>query len=380
MRRSRHLATSAAALALSLAAGCSLIPLQVSSDGPFGSSSEEARAEQERQRAERERRREEQRQADERRAAQKAAEDAAREQAILNDISALRAEIASRGPASGNKAVDFAKLVVAASATAAAKDGRVSIAELAPEAASYIEKAMSAAPSMDLFDAIASLPDAPGIDAAVLRACQRVRPKVSGDNLVDFMDACLERADGDSKRLKWAGVDRDLAAHKQATDARLSAEAAAKQEQAKMARYVAAAVFASGRCNFSNCLKDGWTASSPEGDIQVRCEFQDCFKNGWTARFPDGSEARTRCSFSNCIKDGWETSYPDGQSSRTRCSFSNCLKDGWETELPGGSTARTRCSFQDCSKDGWETDMPGGGRTQCRCNFQKCFENGATCG
>lgn len=359
----------AAASLLALGLGCSLIKLQVSTP--------ETRAEEARAREEARRQSEEERRIE---GEKRAAEAAQREEALINDIAALKAEIGAGGPDKIDKVKELAKLTQEARGTNAAKDGRIDLPALSLEVAGHLEKAIAAGPSLELFDLLTALPPSPQVDASVVRACASVRPKVSEGDVPGFVGECLDRAGGDPKKLQWASAKRDLAAYKKAEEERAAAEAKAKEEQAKQARYIAAAVFASGRCNFSDCLKDGWTSPSPDGEIQVRCDFQDCFKNGWTARYPDGREARTRCMFQNCIKDGWETTYPDGATARTRCSFQSCLKDGWETDLPGGGRARTRCSFQDCAKDGWETDLPDGSRVQCRCNFQKCFENGASCG
>lgn len=355
-----------AASLLALGMGCSLIKLQVSTPETRQRETEE----QARVREEENRQREEKR----------AAETAEREEALVKQVDALRAAIAAGGPDKSEKVKELAKLLPRARGSKAASEGRIDIPVLSLEVAGHLEKEAAATGSLETFDLLADLPASPEINAAVVRACASVRPKVAADDVPGFAGECLDRAGGDAKKLKWPGVQRDLAALKKAEEERAAAEAKAKEEQGKLTRYIAAAVFASGRCNFNNCLKDGWTSPSPEGDIQVRCDFQDCFKNGWTARYPDGREARTRCSFQDCTKDGWETSYPDGKTARTRCNFQNCLKDGWETDIPGVGSARTRCSFQDCSKDGWETDLPGGGRVQCRCNFQKCFENGASCG
>lgn len=364
LARARFLAASLLALGM----GCSLIKLQVSTPESRQQETEEqirAREEERRQLAEKQ-----------------AAEAAEREEALVKQIDALRSEMASGNKT--EKAKELAKLLPQAQRSKAAKEGRIDVPALSLEVAGILEKDAAATGSLETFDLLAGLPASPEIDAAVVRACASVRPKIAQNDVPGFVAECLDRAGGDAKKLKWAGVQRDLAALKKAEEERALAEAKAKEEakeeESKLARYIAAAVFASGRCNFSNCLKDGWTSPSPEGDIQVRCDFQDCFKNGWTARYPDGKEARTRCMFQDCTKDGWETSYPDGKTSRTRCMFQNCLKDGWETDIPGVGSARTRCSFQDCAKDGWETDLPGGGRVQCRCNFQKCFENGASCG
>lgn len=372
MPRPRRLAASAASLLLFFGYGCSLLKIQVNTSGGGPSATQSAEETEEQQRIDREERRE----AEERRAA----ESAERDRALLADIERLRSEIPAAGADKTSKSKQLAELVIAAERTSAASDGRIDVQKLAAEAAGHLDQAIAREPSMDLFDVMANLKPGPEVDAAVVRACARVRPSVGEGDVPDFVGLCLDRAGGDEKRLKWASVKRDLDAYKKAEEARKQEEAKANEAKAKVARYVAAAVFASGRCNFSNCLKDGWTSPSPEGDIQVRCDFQDCFKNGWTARYPDGREARTRCMFQSCTKDGWETTYPDGQVARTRCSFQDCLKNNWETDLPGGGSARTRCSFQDCGKDGWETDLPDGGRVQCRCNFQKCFENGASCG
>lgn len=365
MKRTRHPLLALPLLCLfSLGFGCSLIKLNLQSQSSFGGAEEEPPMTEEEKK-------------------KHAEEEAKREKELIDGIAAAREEVKA-GKEKTAAAQNFAKLVTKAEGTKPAKDGRLNMKELVPEAAGYLEKAIAAEPSVESFDLLLDLPNDPAVDAAILRSCPPVRPKVPADTVNKFVGICLRSAGGDAKKLTWPNAQKEVTAYKKAeqekAEAAARAEAAAKLVAAQQARYAAAAVFASGRCNFGNCLKDGWTTPSPEGDINVRCDFQDCFKNGWTARFPDGKEARTRCMFQDCMKDGWETQYPDGKSSRTRCMFQNCLKDGWETELPGGGTARTRCSFQDCTKDGWETDMPDGKRIQCRCNFQKCFENGASCG
>ncbi len=144
--------------------------------------------------------------------------------------------------------------------------------------------------------------------------------------------------------------------------------------------YYAAATFASGSCEFSDCLKDGWSTGTPAGTVRSRCNFSDCSKDGWTSDHPDGTRSETRCHFSKCFEDGWTTTHPDGTSSETRCAFSDCMKDGWTTTMPDGSTATTRCSFSKCTTDGWTTELPGGRSVTCRCNFSDCLKNGATCG
>ncbi len=360
----------AASLLLFMGIGCNLIPLQLRTTG-FGQPSEEQIRAAEAQRAEEE------------------AAAAEREKTLVSDIEATRAEIAA-GKELDQNAAKFAKLVLEAKRSKAAREGTLDMPKLESEAAGYLDKSIKESPSLNAFDLLISLPRNGEVDALVLDACPRVRPTVDAGDVPSFVGDCLDRAGGDTKKLKWPNVQKDISAYRKAEETRIAAEKKAeeekriaeqkaKEENSKMLRYAVAAVFASGRCHFGNCLKDGWTASSPEGNIEVRCNFGNCFKDGWVARFPDGKEARTRCSFSNCMKDGWETTYPDGKVARTRCSFSNCLKDGWETSLPDGGTARTRCSFQKCETDGWETSLPDGGRIQCRCNFQKCFENGATC-
>ena len=349
--------------------GCSLLPLQVQTSG-FNEPEpvqvpEENRAAARAAEAERE----------------EAAEDT-RVEEIQAELASLRTKIAE-GKDLVADAKSFAELVIEARRTKAARAGEMDVAKLEMEAVGYLDKALEKAPSLELFDVLVHVAVRPEADAVVLRACARVRPNVSADDVPSFVGECLHRAGDDTKKLKWASAASDVARFRKLEAERVAAEAAAQEverkAQAKSARYVAAAVFASGRCKFSNCLKDGWTTSTPEGDVDVRCSFGDCMKDGWEARFPDGTTARTRCSFSNCMKDGWETSFSDGATARTRCSFSDCLKNGWDTDLPGGETARTRCSFSDCSKDGWSTDLPGGRQVQCRCNFQKCFVDGATC-
>ncbi len=306
----------------------------------------------------------------------------ARDKPIFDDIERLRHEIATTKDV-GKNARSFADRVTEASRTEMARAGRVDIAKLQSEAAQYLELAIQQAPSLESFDLLAALPPGETTDRAVLAACARVRHLVAEDGVIEFTGTCLDSARGDAKKLVWPNARRDVTAYLHAEKERALAAAVAaakaREEQAKADRYVAGAVFASGRCRFNNCLKDGWTTRIADGDVDVSCSFSNCFKDGWTARFPDGSQATTRCSFSDCSKDGWTTTFPDGSLATTRCSFSNCLKDGWSTDLPGGGTITTRCSFSDCSTHGWETNLPSGQSIRCQCNFGKCFEHGTTC-
>lgn len=308
---------------------------------------------------------------------------AAQEKAIFDDIERLRKEIAANDKV-GDRAKLFAERVTEASRTMLARSGKIDMVRLQAEAAGYLEMELRAAPSIELFDLLAALPPSDATDQAVIAACPRVRPLITEEEqILDFTGTCLDSAGGDPKKLTWPSARRDVAAYLQAEKDRALAAAVAaakaREAQAKVDRYVAGAVFASGRCRFGNCLKDGWTTRNADGDVDVSCSFSNCFKDGWTARFPDGGQATTRCSFSDCAKDGWTTTFPDGSQATTRCSFSNCLKDGWSTDLPGGETISTRCSFSDCATHGWETSLPNGQTIRCQCNFGKCFEHGASC-
>jgi hypothetical protein len=143
----------------------------------------------------------------------------------------------------------------------------------------------------------------------------------------------------------------------------------------RLASYVTAAVFASGRCDFGNCMKDGWT----RGAYQSRCSFGNCLKDGWSTSGPQG-QSQTRCNFGNCSSDGWTTTHPSGEQSQTRCNFGHCFSDGWTTTLPDGSQIQTRCNFGKCTTDGWTTTLPDGDQVSCRCSFGDCLTNGADCG
>ena len=338
---------------------------------------------------------------------------AAREEATIRELDGLRAEIragcedvskpcTAEVGAVGAKALRFAELVVSVREGAAEREGRINVGALKLEAVGYLEQAL-ASPSYALFIAMASVADTPETDAAVQRACAKVRPVVAKEAVAEFVALCLARAGGDAKQLQWPGVKADLVTLRAAQEAEARAEAeatraraeaaraqaeadraaaeqdklAAKSAQAGAARAIAA-VFAAGRCNFGNCLKDGWIAETEAGEVRVACNFGNCLKDGWTARLPDGSEARTTCSFGDCMKDGWETRYSDGSSVRTTCRFQKCATEGWDTQLPGGGSARTSCNFGDCFKDGWTTQLPGGS-VRCTCNFQKCLTDGTRC-
>ena len=357
-----------------LSAGCSLFKFTVDTPATRAKAAEEQAAQAEAARVKSE---QEAKLAEEKRAA----EQAARDQAIVVEFETLRNELAA-GPDAA-KAIAFAAKVADAKGSPAASDGRLDLPKLQAEAIEHLERALAAAPSYELFLALdRAVPEADP-EGKVKQACAKVRPSVPAETLADFVGICLARAGGDPKQLKWAGVKADLAALRKAEEARAREEKAAAEEAAANAKKgigpAIAAVFAAGRCNFGNCMKDGWTISTPAGEVRVRCNFGNCLKDGWSASFPDGSEARTRCSFGDCMKDGWETTFADGTSANTRCSFGNCAKDGWETSFPGGGSARTRCSFGDCFKDGWETSMPDGRSVRCRCNFSKCLTDGTTC-
>lgn len=261
------------------------------------------------------------------------------------------------------------------------------------DAAGHFLAAVEIEPTYELFSLLASVPEGPVSDAAVLQACPKVRPAVGTGELTDFVAMCLDAAAGDRSRLTWKSAKADLAAYDSEMARRVEEERRRAEEEARLAAaeaqraaaaaaqaqlWASAAVFAAGRCRFSNCLKDGWEASSDQGTVTTTCRFSNCLKDGWETRFPDGSMATTSCRFSDCMKDGWETRFPDGSSATTSCRFSNCPVDGWETRLPDGSTATTSCRFQNCFKDGWESRLPSGSIT-CTCRFQDCLKDGTDC-
>ncbi|HEY3802959.1 MAG TPA: hypothetical protein VGL61_10150 [Kofleriaceae bacterium] len=153
---------------------------------------------------------------------------------------------------------------------------------------------------------------------------------------------------------------------------------AAAAKHSKIA-YYAAATFASGSCNFGNCLTSGWTTRTPDGDVNTSCEFSDCAKSGWTSQHPDGGESSTSCEFGDCFKSGWTTRHPDGTESSTSCEFGDCMKSGWTTRMPDGTESSTSCEFGDCATSGWTTRLPDGRSISCSCEFGDCLKNGASC-
>jgi hypothetical protein len=331
-----------------------------------------------------------QREEDEKRAAEAAAERERQEQEQLAELERLRADLSSGAADKPDAARAFAGQVKKLDGSSVAQAGKVDIQVVSREAAGYLDAALKKQPGLDLLAALADLPRNAEVDATFVRACPVVRPRVPAEAALTFVGDCLERAGGDASRLKWPGSQKDLTAYKkfqaeelrraQEEEARRAKEEAEQAAQASRgAGYVAAAVFAAGRCNFGNCAKDGWSIDTQAGTVRVRCNFSNCLKDGWTADMPDGKAARTQCSFGDCFKDGWRTDLPDGSTASTRCNFSNCPKDGWTTDIPSYGTARTSCNFQDCLKDGWTTDLPDGGQVRCRCNFQDCLANGASC-
>ena len=261
------------------------------------------------------------------------------------------------------------------------------------EAANAYLAALLQQPTLPLFNVLSALPKSPTSDAAVVQTCPLIRPQIDAAGLPDFIALCLDAAAGDRSKLTWKSVKKDYQIHDQemarreAEAARIAeeeriaaaeAEAAAQQQAAQSAMWEIAAVFASGNCRFSNCLKDGWEDNTSQGTVTTTCRFSNCIKDGWETRFPDGSTATTTCRFSDCMKDGWETRFPDGSTATTSCRFSNCPVDGWETRLPDGNSATTSCRFSDCFKDGWETSMPSGSIT-CSCRFSDCLKDGIEC-
>jgi hypothetical protein len=314
-----------------------------------------------------------------------AAAEQAREDAVVAEIEALRAELKAGVDAA--RAIKFADRMLAARDSAAARDGRIDLNQLQPEALGYLDAALTAAPSLELLLALDRAAPGPGGDPLVQEACPQVRPVVTAESLAQLVELCLGRSGGDVKQLRWASARADVQALRKARDAEAKAAAQAEKEAARVAEAAArsgawllAGVFAAGRCEFGDCLKQGWVVQTAAGDMRVRCEFSDCLKNGWVADLPGGGgDARSRCEFSDCMKNGWQTSFPDGSNLRSRCEFSDCAKNGWQTELPGGVTARSRCEFSDCFTNGWTTEMPGS-TVRCSCNFRDCLKNGASCG
>jgi hypothetical protein len=260
--------------------------------------------------------------------------------------------------------------------------------------AAHVE-ALGLAPRPDILFSLAALPPSPERAAALADACPKVRPAVGGSALPDFVAVCLDAVGGDARKLGWKDARADVEAwriemarresearlreeeerRRREEEARLAAEAAVRS-----AGHASAAVFAAGRCEFSDCGKNGWTAPTPAGDVRTRCSFSRCLENGWETTFPDGSRATTRCSFSRCLENGWETSFSDGSRATTRCSFSKCAENGWETELPDGRRSATRCRFSKCFENGWDTSLPDGRSVGCTCRFSDCVGNGADCG
>ncbi|MBL9102706.1 MAG: hypothetical protein JNL82_17300 [Myxococcales bacterium] len=355
-----------------LLAGCSLFKFNVSTPETRRQEAEAAARAAEKARADDEARQK-------KALAERARDDKARDEARVQAIEAARVEVDAGVTA--DRAIAFAGKVRMADGTAPTRDGRLDMPKLWLEAAGYLERAAADGPSYPAFVELATVPRAPDVDAAVLRACPRVRPAVVPEAVPEFVTACLDAAGGDSKQLKWASAKADLTAYRKAEDARVKAEAEAAETARAQARTLAGAIalmFAAGRCEFSDCAKNGWTASADGGSVQARCSFQKCLTDGWSTGMPDGTEVRTRCSFGDCMKNGWETDLPGG-SARTSCSFGDCAKNGWETALPGGGTARTTCNFSDCFGQGWDTSFPDGRTVRCRCEFGKCLENGATC-
>jgi hypothetical protein len=304
------------------------------------------------------------------------------------------------GPTVVNAGIDHAKAAREADPDQAAillvAEGQLElIRDRKPRALEAYVEAIGLDPSPPIFWALVGLPEIEGRNAAVAAACPQVRPAVTDAELHDFVGVCLDASGGDRKALAWKTAKKEIKAYdveqqrreeeqrrreeeerkRREEEERLAAEAAQKSQ-----RYASAAVFAAGRCEFGDCVGNGWTTRADDGEIRTRCSFGKCLENGWETTFPDGSRATTRCSFGKCLENGWETTFPDGSRATTRCSFGKCAENGWETNLPDGSRSTTRCEFAKCFENGWETRLPDGGSVRCRCSFSKCLENGAECG
>lgn len=123
---------------------------------------------------------------EERRAAEEArrtAEAKQREEEVLKDLPVLRAAFA-QGDNKVRSAREFATLVGKAPDAPAAKDGRLDVNALSLEAAGYLEQALAIEASRELFELLRGLPPGPReLDAAVVRGCARVRPKIGAPEL-----------------------------------------------------------------------------------------------------------------------------------------------------------------------------------------------------
>ncbi|MCX4246575.1 hypothetical protein [Paraliomyxa miuraensis] len=368
--------------------------------------------------------------------AQREAELARQDEALQAEIQALWKEIDTEGVTSA-RALALTELTGKAFDSGAVQRGRVNGEGLASSTISHLGDAIAAEPdataSLELArghvhtwigqydEAVACyvaslradqqlstflemllLPHSPAVNAAVLEACPELRAQVDPSQVPDFVEACLAAAGGDSKRLEWKGVKKDLVAHRTEMDRRAEEERIRQEEErirqeeerrraeeeaaaaaalaAKQAQYTVAAVFAAGDCSFGDCMHKGWEIRTDEGTIRVTCNFGECLTKGWEARFPDGGTARTSCNFGECMTKGWETRFPDGETARTSCNFGECATKGWETRLPDGGTARTSCNFGECYTKGWETRLPDGGGVRCSCNFGDCLGKGTSCG
>lgn len=68
--------------------------------------------------------------------------------------------------------------------------------ELAQECAGYLLHALSASPSLPVFEVLRGLPSTPGVSHKVVQACGVVRPLVARAEVLPFLEACDLRAEG----------------------------------------------------------------------------------------------------------------------------------------------------------------------------------------
>lgn len=255
------------------------------------------------------------------------------------------------------------------------------------EAAAELLAALTIEPEPLVFRELLEVERGEAVDATIVEACAAMRDDVPDRELIDFLLVCHDAAGGDFGRMQWMAASLDvgelqehLAAHEPATHGELVRVARARVFTERRRQYTIAAVLGLGVCHVDNCVRGGWTGGAlAGGDVQVRCGEAGCLRDGWEARLPGGEIAATTCAAAgDCLRAGWRMSLPDGSLAETRCDERGCVEHGWTTSLPDGESFRTSCRGGDCLQKGWETRV-GDETLTCACVRKSCQNYGATC-
>lgn len=133
-------------------------------------------------------------------------------------------------------------------------------------------------------------------------------------------------------------------------------------------------------CWNSDCLKSGWTSSSPQTSIDYACYRDGCDQSGWITQ-----NSYTQCKDQACFGKGWYQVSSQTQSLERDvvCGVqgpeASCMKYGWTAYSPrSGQLFTVRCRNESCDKIGWTVQSIVGGILQVTCKSDGCFQSGWT--